>query len=260
MAGAAEPELEIKKDDLTIRVIKNGGQLSSIVWRGHEILYGGEFGTNHDGTGWQGGAMTLWPAVGRHKDSRYKLGGSTLEMPLHGFVHDADFAVKSVSTSDIKLSIESPGSSVEDGKTIRYPFECGLQVRFALESGNSIVCEYTVKNKDVGDSDDQAGESTMMPFSIGNHLSVAVPASLWKGAQLQSPSGQAYKMLCLAPGSLLSGEVKGIPELGTTSDGKAAASAGKGLPLTDERALDTVLGPASEQSGKESARAPASTR
>ena len=56
-------------------------------------------------------------------------------------------------------------------------------------------------------------------------------------------------MLCLAPGSLLSGETVDIPELCGHTPGQASTLEDAttdpeiGLPLTDSRALDTVLGP-----------------
>jgi len=75
-----------------------------------------------------------------------------------------------------------------------------------------------------------------MPFSIGNHASfvypfVATDGSKWSGGRLVTNAAASYEHK-LTPLSLLSGEVALVhPDI-----------AGEGLPLSDPKALDTVLG------------------
>ena len=119
-----------------------GGELCSVKVRGRELLHLSE-------TGWRGRASWLFPAVGRSRDG----------MPIHGFARD--HAWEALSSSPIVVRHQS-------GPQTRslYPFDYQLTVTYALIPGGLSAKAEVVA---------AASNSQPMPFSLGNHLTLALP-------------------------------------------------------------------------------------
>lgn len=199
-------------EDLSLSVTPEaGGELSGLrLRRGKawtELIH-------HASHGWRGGAPWLFPAVGRsfHEGmGRYLLDGEVYEMPIHGFVMDRPWELVRADEGEIVCRTR------DDAQTRKlYPFGFSLTVAYSLE--NSVVrADVTVEA--------DAGNGRPMPFSLGNHLTLAVPDPA--RCRVRSP---AKDVLALKPDGLLSGQVSPSPYV-------------KGRSLAEDPGLrDRVLG------------------
>ena len=210
-------------------------------------------------------------------DCRYRnLDGVERGIGVHGFAMSCEWVVVPGSlTADeaagATVSCALDSRSVPPACTASFDYDYELVVKYTLRDGRLQVA-YDIFNR--------GGEfMEVMPFSVGNHASFNFPfvpgagagGGRWSGGLLKGNDKSSY-MYALTGLSLLSGQVELVhPDMmgggggGTGSaaaeeaeegkkapaaaaDTAAAAAAStaavgeRGLPLTDPRALDTVLG------------------
>ncbi|HAM36385.1 MAG TPA: hypothetical protein DEB40_05940 [Elusimicrobia bacterium] len=207
-----------------------GGELCSVqrLWRGEwiELLYRADRSVPPR-PGWRGGAPWLFPAVGRSFTQRqlagheagepgsWNLGAKEYPMPIHGFA-----MTQAWQASQRPSSILCRTSS--DSSTLRYyPFDYELKAEyFLLPRGLRVAVEVLA-----GAANRQA-----MPFSIGNHITWALPFARGgdPGACLVRTPARVERLLSAQ--SLLTGATR-------------AADYAGGVPLRDApRLSDCVLG------------------
>jgi galactose mutarotase-like enzyme len=147
-----------------------GGELSSLQYRRHgawvELLYrGGDYSPTDD---WTGHAPLLWPATGRTQQGAsdppaptWTHDGRTLTMPIHGFARDRAWRVVGRGSDRLTVALTDDAAS----RAI-YPFGFRLWCAYRLRA-RSIELRYSV----VAARDNKGA----MPFSIGNHVTFALP-------------------------------------------------------------------------------------
>lgn len=192
-----------------------GAEISSlrVRWQDRwiETLYRANDFTPPPGV-WQGRAPFLWPAVGRNytsaqlqaimqqgQDARqgsYIHGSQTYPMPIHGFIMNENWVVKSITTAQ-GASVTCEWTSSPTTQAF-YPFDCALHLTHTL-CGGSLTSSLTVT----------AASTNLEPmfFSCGNHLSFRLPftdSGHFDEATLTAPTTHR---LGLTPQSLLSGAI-----------------------------------------------------
>jgi gluconolactonase len=156
-----------------------GGELSSfkVTHNGQmlELLYNARNYASPPAV-FHGRGPLLWPAVGAQypvnttpKEScgmgTYAVAGKSYPMPCHGFA-------KQMPWKEVSRAADAHGASVtvelQDSAETRkfYPFGFRLDATFALAEGHLTV-DYVVKS--------DAGNTELMPFSIGNHIGFTLP-------------------------------------------------------------------------------------
>ena len=143
----------LKNDSLTVQVSDVGAELHSVKRGDCEYIWVG------DAAFWSSHAPLLFPVCGRFFEGKYTYGGKVYEIPCHGFIRRAPFAVESVSETCICLRMESN----EETKKI-YPFDFVLRIYHTLE-GETVTTTFQIQN--TGD--------TVLPATVGGHPGFNVP-------------------------------------------------------------------------------------
>ena len=214
---------------------QRGAELCSLSSRGVELLHRAlDFAPAGEG-GWYGHGQLLFPAVGRQKGGIYAFpaGSEQRPMPLHGFASAARFAIARSGADGedgafVECMLESGFGPHEHLAASEFPFAFNLTITFRVRDG-VLSCGHRVANP-VADRD------ALLPFSIGNHISLAfpfepseAPTATWSAGRLLGTASHAH---ALTDGSLLSGEVDARPEL----------QSARGMALTAPGATNGVLG------------------
>jgi galactose mutarotase-like enzyme len=176
-----------------------------------------EFDPPIDKSRWTGLAPVLFPAVGRQLDGQFvlnELQDVSFKMPLHGFVMDAAFEVVSTTCDDIRASVELSIDSTSTSIPINeYPFQWKLGIIYSLESDSTLNVKHVVSH--IGNSFEK---EVLMPFAIGNHISIAIPTlECWNSLVVKSNTLRNEAKL--TPKSLLSGELIPIPSFSHENGG-----------------------------------------
>ncbi len=133
-----------------------GAELVSLRAGGRELLH-------RSSSGWRGGAPWLFPAVGRSFHAqlgRWAFQGRVYEMPIHGFVMERGWELVSADARAVVCRVRG------DGRSRRlYPFDFELTVAYVI-SGRRLTARVGVAAA--------VANAGPMPFSIGNHLTLAV--------------------------------------------------------------------------------------
>ena len=220
-----------------------GAELCSLHFRGVELLHRAlDFAPAAPAGAWYGHGQLRFPAVGRCRDARYAFppGGAAppRDMALHGFASSARFAELASAADDergaelvcVLDSREAAAGAAPPPWAASFPFPFRREVTFRVRGGVLRVA-HRVANV-------EAAPGALLPFSIGNHISLAFPFEPARGAGAGASwaAGRLLSTLThehlLTPGSLLSGEVAPRAELGSAS----------GLPLTAPCATNGVFG------------------
>jgi galactose mutarotase-like enzyme len=215
-------------------ITEAGGELCSLQrrWRGRslELIYRADR-VSPARAGWRGGAPWLFPAVGRSfaaaqldqlkaqdsttKDGTWTHAGATFPMPCHGFVMERRWELASGPETVI-------AKTVSDASTRAfYPFDYELSVEYSLlPAGVNAKVRVTAG----------AGNDGPMPFSIGNHVTLAIPFTTVGNPRACRVATAATEDRRLSRQSLLSGEVSPI-------------DFSQGMPIQDAPALSNgVIG------------------
>lgn len=150
-------------------VLSNGALTALFNTRGAELTsFKNSDGKEYifrDESVWGYSAPMLFPICGGLKDDKFIYQGKEYILPKHGFCRDAEFAVDSVSNTEITFVLFS------DEKTLAcYPFEFELRIRYKLE-GESLCVDYIVKNNTDGKMYYSTGchEAYLCPEGIENY-------------------------------------------------------------------------------------------
>ncbi|OGS38068.1 MAG: hypothetical protein A2506_08860 [Elusimicrobia bacterium RIFOXYD12_FULL_66_9] len=170
--------------------------------------------------GWRGRAPWLFPAVGRSiragRPGSYALGGRVYPMPIHGFVKDRAWELSSVD----KRSVVCVAASDAETRKM-YPYDFELTVVYSLlPDGFSARAEVVSAPSNPGS----------MPFSFGNHLTLAIPFG---------PGGDGGACIVRSPAS----KELFLSDKGLLTGGSAPSPCRSGRVLRDDpRLCDMVLG------------------
>jgi len=139
-----------------------------------ELLYRGMDFRPTDG--WAGRAPILWPAVGRNysnpsaPDARddaltWTHNGKTYPIAIHGFARDLPWQLVSQGVCDQSAFVQL---ALRDNATSRrsYPFGFELETEYRLWK-SSLYIRQSVRS--------DPSNKEPMPFSIGNHITLAIP-------------------------------------------------------------------------------------
>ena len=243
-AGASEREARCLDDRLSASLIRLnpagsrltaviaptlGGQLVGLqVERGgltRELLYRGmDFCPS---PGFAGKAMVMWPATGRSFADDPAAGssdpagwwwqGRRWPMPIHGFAKEETWVLVSAPEKSDRASATIAMRDTPQTRAL-FPFSFRLSITYALR-GNRLSVIHRVTNR----------SKEAMPFSIGNHITFALPlagegrasetrvsADGWQRLQLDSfgrPAGRVTSPPLLAMPLSVLGTERALPLL-----------------------------------------------
>lgn len=152
MSEPVEP-IAIASDRLSVEISPEGAQLQRLRdEEGRDLLWDG------DPRFWTGRAPILFPVIGCTNGSHIRVDGRDFPIGKHGFARRSRFAVAEQSAEAVTFRLEA-----SDETRAHYPFDFGLDIRFAAEGG-VLAVEATLQNP--------AAEP--LPASFGFH-----PALRW---------------------------------------------------------------------------------
>lgn len=144
----------LTNNDLAAAVSRRGGELRSLLYRGHELIWQG------DPLCWESSAPLLFPFCGRVKDGVYRWQGKDYPMPIHGFLPEAELSATEVGGDFVTLTLtDSPSTRAV------YPFAFALSLCYRL-SDAALTLTATVTAGDTG-----------LPFSFGAHPGFNLPCT-----------------------------------------------------------------------------------
>lgn len=145
----------LENSKIKITASTHGGELHSLTCKNE----GTEYIWNGNPEYWKYHAPTLFPIVGKVKDSKYMVDGKTYELPAHGLARISEFELLDISSESITFELKYS----EDSLKI-YPYKFSLQISYTIED-DSVRVTYTVVNLDNKD----------IYFSIGAHPAFMCP-------------------------------------------------------------------------------------
>ncbi|USS89633.1 aldose 1-epimerase family protein [Fructilactobacillus cliffordii] len=146
--------VELRNDQLTIKIDELGAELVSVVRSGHEYIW------NADPAHWKRHAPILFPIVGKLKNNQYQYQGQTYRMFQHGFARDQQFQLISKTADQAFFLLESNNETKE-----MYPFDFELVISYTLRHAH-VEVQMTVLN---------VSESDELLYAIGAHPGFRVP-------------------------------------------------------------------------------------
>ena len=151
--------IELKNDQLTIRVAEKGAELQSVKDAdGREYMW-------QAGPEWSRHSPILFPIVCSVNNNTYVVDGREYHLPRHGFARDAEFTVVSQNPQKVTLALH------ESEETLKvYPYCFNLAISYKLE-GNRIQVIWHVENTDCRE----------IHFQIGGHPAFNVPGGKLEG-------------------------------------------------------------------------------
>ena len=202
----------LKNELLTVEIEDFGAQLASVQDKN---------GTNYLWPGnpevWARRAPLLFPLVGRLREGRYTLEGSSWTIPAHGFARDSRFSVRQAGPEEASFSLEdSPETRAV------YPFAFSLTVTYRLE-GSRLVKSHRVRNRD----------RRRMYYELGGHDGYRVPLS--PGEQLEDYAVRLPGVTEIQPYGM---DAEGIL---TPKGGTIPLDNGRILPSPAAYGLDTII-------------------
>ena len=151
--------IELKNDQLTIRVAEKGAELQSVKDAdGREYMW-------QAGPEWSRHSPILFPIVCSVNNNTYVVDGREYHLPRHGFARDAEFTVVSQGPQKVTLALH------ESEDTLKvYPYCFNLAISYKLE-GPKIQVIWHVENTDCRE----------IHFQIGGHPAFNVPGGKLEG-------------------------------------------------------------------------------
>lgn len=146
---------KLENEFLTITTHEHGGELHSITSK----LDNTEFVWNGNPEYWKYHAPILFPIVGKVKDGKYLVDGTTYELPQHGLARVSEFELLSKSENEISFELKYS----EDTLKV-YPYKFSLVIKYTIDE-KSVTTSYKVTNID----------DKKIDFSIGAHPAYMCP-------------------------------------------------------------------------------------
>ena len=126
----------LENEFLHVAINEFGTELTSIVRKSDQS----EYVWNADPAFWGKHAPLLFPIIGRLKDQKYTLDGTTYEITRHGFARDKEFTVVQASDTCVELSL-----SADAYTKAMYPYDFTFTIRYSLD-GKALKKEHIVQN------------------------------------------------------------------------------------------------------------------
>ncbi len=147
-------DIEIKNQELTVRISTKGAELQSIRSKdGTEYLWQG------DPQYWTSHAPNIFPYVARLTEGKYYLDGKTYGFGNHGLVRYEDLMVESQSETSVTLRLDANEDTMK-----KYPFDFTYRMTYSLQD-NTLMMETSVSNYG----------TSQMYFAVGGHPGFNVP-------------------------------------------------------------------------------------
>lgn len=146
--------VELKNEQLTVRIAEKGAELQSI-----KDASGKEYMWQADPQYWPRHSPILFPIVCSVNNDTYRVDGKEYHLPRHGFARDTDFKVIAQSERKATFALEAN----EETKKV-YPYQFTLSVSYVLD-GNTVGVIWHVLNSD----------NREIHFQIGGHPAFNVP-------------------------------------------------------------------------------------
>lgn len=112
-------------------------------------------------TFWGKHSPILFPIVGTLKNNIYLINGKQYQLNRHGFAREMEFELIQKTPESATFSLISTNETKK-----MYPFDFELQICYSLK-GNKLNIDFKVENNN----------EITMPFSIGAHPALALPAN-----------------------------------------------------------------------------------
>ncbi len=153
-------EIELKNEQLTIKVAEKGAELQSI-----KDASGKEYLWQADPKFWGRHSPILFPIVCSVNGETYRVDGKEYHLPRHGFARDAEFKLIAQNDRKVTFALESS----EETKKV-YPYDFTLSISYVLD-GNQIGVIWHVHNTDKEE----------IHFQIGGHPAFNMPSGKLEG-------------------------------------------------------------------------------
>lgn len=152
--------VELKNEQLTIKVAEKGAELQSVKDNeGREYLW------QADPKFWPRHSPILFPLVCSVNNDTYLVDGKEYHLPRHGFARDKEFTVISQSENKVTLALH------DNEETLKvYPYRFNLAITYRLE-GNKVHIIWHVENTD----------DKEIHFQIGGHPAFNIPGGKTEG-------------------------------------------------------------------------------
>ena len=139
--------MKIDNKVLSLTVCEKGGEMSSLTYKGYDVLYKG------DKEYWSGKNPTLFPIIGSPNSKEYVLDGVKYPIKNHGLIRYADLKCVCDDGEKITMRLHS------DEETLKqYPFEFNYEISYRLDN-NKVLIDYEIRNESI----------KIMPFTFGLH-------------------------------------------------------------------------------------------
>ena len=151
--------VELKNEQLTIRVAEKGAELQSVKDSdGREYMW-------QAGPEWPRHSPILFPIVCSVNEQTYRVDGSEYHLPRHGFARDMDFTLISQTQDKVTFALH------ESEETLKvYPYHFNLAITYRLEA-NKVHVIWHVENTDTRE----------IHFQIGGHPAFNLPSGKVEG-------------------------------------------------------------------------------
>ena len=153
--------LTLENDTLCVKINTVGPELWEITDKrdGLSRLWNG------DPSVWAKRSPTLFPVIGMVKNGRAQFGSDVYPMDKHGFLRNAEFAVKEQGNDFVTFTL-----SANEETRKHYPFDFTLDVTYTLCDA-TVSVRWDVKNE----------SKTDLPFQIGGHPAFRIPLTADEG-------------------------------------------------------------------------------
>lgn len=132
---------------LQLELCNKGGEMSSLVYNGKDILYKG------DGEYWSGKNPTLFPIISSPDKKEYTLDGVTYPIKNHGLIRYLDLETIVDNTEEVRMRLKANEETLKS-----YPFDFNYEISYKLD-GKKVLINYEITNND----------DKIMPFTFGLH-------------------------------------------------------------------------------------------
>ena len=171
--------VELKNEQLTIRVAEKGAELQSVKdSKGREYMW-------QAGPEWPRHSPILFPIVCSVNNDTYRVDGKEYHLPRHGFARDKEFTLISQTEDKVTFVLHDTEETLEV-----YPYHFNLAITYRLE-GNKIHVIWHVENTDTSE----------IHFQIGGHPAFNLPGGKTEGIIKLDNEGSIDILKSFADGS-----------------------------------------------------------